>query len=317
MQLLLEIAVTCGLILAIAIPRLLDLNQFVTTDERLWLDRSGKFYYALVHHDFAATFQKSHPGVTVMWAGLVGYVAVYPTYYESRQGQNHPVSLYALKQQEFDLPLRILVAGRRTIILLGLLALVLSFLFARRLFGMLPALVGFLLIAFDPFHIALSRVLHVDGLLADLTLLSLLAFLVYLQEHSRAALVVSAVAAGLAWLTKSPGLFLIPLIALLALFDLLRTKSDLGRGRLAHDQSPLCKGAGSLGRDRRPGILPALAGDVGATRWTAWLGSLQMPSVTPREAMTRQCFSTERSIRMGRSLTLTSIRSISCGAPPR
>ena len=149
-------------------------------------------------------------------------------YYESWEGQNHPVSLFALKQREFDLPLRILVAGRRTIILLGLLILALSFLFARRLFGMLPALVGFLLIAFDPFHIALSRVLHVDGLLADLSLLSLLAFLVYQQERGKAALVVSAVAAGLAWLTKSPGLFLIPLIALLALFDLLRSKSDWG-----------------------------------------------------------------------------------------
>ncbi|RPI29382.1 MAG: phospholipid carrier-dependent glycosyltransferase [Chloroflexota bacterium] len=225
---LLEIVATFALILAIAIPRLLDLNQFVTTDERLWLDRSGKFYYALVHRDFAATFQKSHPGVTVMWAGLAGYVAVYPSYYESREGQNRPVSLFALKQRESDLPLRILVAGRQAIILLGLLALVLSFLFARRLFGLLPALVGFLLIAFDPFHIALSRVLHVDGLLADLTLLSMLAFLMYLQGRSRAALVVSAVAAGLAWLTKSPGLFLIPLIALLVLFDLLRTKSTWG-----------------------------------------------------------------------------------------
>jgi hypothetical protein len=90
-HLLLEIAVTCGLILAIGIPRLLALDSFVTTDERLWLERSGRFYYALAHHDFAATFQKSHPGVTVMWAGLTGYMAVYPRYRESQAGQNRPL----------------------------------------------------------------------------------------------------------------------------------------------------------------------------------------------------------------------------------
>jgi 4-amino-4-deoxy-L-arabinose transferase-like glycosyltransferase len=229
MRLLLEIAVFCGLLLAMGVPRLLALDQFVTTDERLWLERSGRFYYALAHHDFAATFQKSHPGVTVMWAGLTGYVRVYPEYRESVEGQNHPIGFGTLQRRDFELPLRILVAGRQALVLMSLLVLGLSFLFARRLFGMLPALAGFLLIAFDPFHIALSKVLHLDGLLADLMLLSLLAFLVYLNEHKRAAFVVSAVAAGLACLTKSTGFFLIPLIGLLALFDQLYLKRDWSR----------------------------------------------------------------------------------------
>ena len=203
LHLLLEIAVLCGLLLAIGVPRLLALDQFVTTDERLWLERSGRFYYALAHHDFAATFQKSHPGVTVMWAGLTGYMRVYPEYRESLEGQDRPIGFGALQKRDFELPLRILVAGRQALVLMSLLVLGLSFLFARRLFGMLPALTGFLLIAFDPFHIALSKVLHLDGMLADLMLLSLLAFLVYLEERKRATFVVSAVAAGLAWLTKS------------------------------------------------------------------------------------------------------------------
>ena len=224
--LLLEIAITCGLLLALGVPRLLALDQFVTTDERLWLERSGRFYYTLAHHDFAATFQRSHPGVTVMWAGLTGYLRVYPEYRESRKGEDGPLGFGMLKKRAYDLPLQILAAGRRTKVLMGLLVLGLSFLFARRLFGMLPALTGFLLIAFDPFHIALSKVLHLDELVADLMFLSLLAFLVYLNENRRAAFAVSAIAAGLAWLTKSTGLFLIPLIALLALFDQFYLKRD-------------------------------------------------------------------------------------------
>jgi len=226
---LLDIVVFCVLLLALAIPRFLALDRLVTPDERFWLDRSGRFYYALAHRNFAATYEKSHPGVTVMWAGLTGFVAVYPRYYEPREGQDRPVGLPALMRQELDMPLRILVAARQTMILLHLMALVFGFLYARRIFGLLPALIGFLLIAFDPFHIALSRVLHVDGLMADLALLSLLAFLAYMKEGDRTTLVVSAVAAGLAWLTKSPGLFLVPLIVLLAVFSPGRLKSTWGK----------------------------------------------------------------------------------------
>ncbi|MBN2115277.1 MAG: glycosyltransferase family 39 protein [Anaerolineales bacterium] len=228
LRLLLEIAAAFVLILALALPRLLALDHFVTTDERLWLERSGRFYYALAHRDFAATFQRSHPGVTVMWAGLTGYTRVYPEYRESYQDQDRPIGLGTLSKRDFNLPLRILAAGRRTMVLLHVLVLGLSFLFARRLFGTLPALAGFLLIAFDPFHIALSKVLHLDGLLANLMLLSLLAFLVYLEERKRTAFLVSAAAAGLAGLTKSTGLFLVPLIVLLGLLTPLYSRSDRG-----------------------------------------------------------------------------------------
>jgi len=222
------IIILCELILIIGLPRLPDLDRFVTPDERLWLERSGWFYYALAHRDFSATFQQSHPGVTVMWAGLTGYVKVYPRYQENFEEKNRPVGLGTLAQRDYAMPLRILIESRRTMVLLHMLALGFGFLFARRLFGTIPALVGFLLIAFDPFHIALSRVLHLDGLLADFMLLSLLAFLAYLEDNRNLTLVISGAAAGLAWLTKSPGLFLIPLIGLLILFNHLRSKNNPG-----------------------------------------------------------------------------------------
>jgi 4-amino-4-deoxy-L-arabinose transferase-like glycosyltransferase len=224
LRLLMEIGVTCALLLAIAVPRLLDLDHFATTDEILWLGRGGKFYYALAHHDL--TFARSHPGVTVMWAGLASFVLEDPAYKKGQGGEEHAASLYALKRRQFELPLRLLVTGRRILILFNLLVLIISFLFAQQLLGWLPALAGFLLIAFDPFHIALSKVLHLDGTLANLMLLSLLAFLVYQEKRSQMALVVSAVAAGLAWLTKSPGLFLIPFMVLLTLLYSLRRKSE-------------------------------------------------------------------------------------------
>jgi predicted membrane-bound dolichyl-phosphate-mannose-protein mannosyltransferase len=104
-------------------------------------------------------------------------------------------------------------------VLAQVVILVLSFVYARRLVGWLPAFLGFTLIAFDPFHIALTRLLHLDGLFSNLVLLSLLAFIGYLRQRRKLHLVVSSLAAGLSWLTKTPALFLIPVVGLMVLIE--------------------------------------------------------------------------------------------------
>ena len=70
------------LFLAVWLPRVLDLDAFVTPDERLWLYRSANFYQAISRGDFAHTFQKEHPGVTVTWAGTLGFLQLLPGYAE-------------------------------------------------------------------------------------------------------------------------------------------------------------------------------------------------------------------------------------------
>jgi dolichyl-phosphate-mannose--protein O-mannosyl transferase len=40
-----------------------------------------------------------------------------------------------------------------------------------------------MILALDPYHIAISRFLHLDGLLSAFMLLSALAFMVYLRER--------------------------------------------------------------------------------------------------------------------------------------
>ncbi|MCB0126811.1 MAG: hypothetical protein KDE58_31345, partial [Caldilineaceae bacterium] len=62
--------------------------------------------------------------------------------------------------------------------------------------------------------------LHLDGLLSSWMLLAMLLYLCFLYRGRRwQDLVGSAVAAGLAWLTKTPGLFLMPIIGLCALIE--------------------------------------------------------------------------------------------------
>ncbi len=211
-------------------PRSRGLYLYVTTDEHLWLTRSAQFYYAILHGDYAATYQKEHPGVTIMWAGAAGFAQVAPRF------RDRPVK--ELKADQFanyislvdDTSfLKVLVAGRSYLVLANTIALALIFLYSRRLVGTASALLGCLLIALDPFHLALTRLLHLDGLLSSLMLLAMVSFLCFCQERRKPDLVVSGVVAGLAWLTKSPGFVLIPIVGLVAAWGSWRSASQADR----------------------------------------------------------------------------------------
>jgi hypothetical protein len=207
------------LVLAVSLPRALVLDRFVTPDEHKWLTRSANFLLALSQHDYAHTYQREHPGVTTMWAGVAGLLWRFPGYTSVAEGPLEVGQYVQLVQNQNQKLLDLLAASRLMMVIGHTLALVLAFLVARRLIGSLPAFLGILFVAFDPFHVALSRVLHTDGLLGSLLLLSLLAFLSYLNERRLSDLALSGVAAGLSWLTKSPGFFLGPVIGLLGLID--------------------------------------------------------------------------------------------------
>lgn len=207
-------ALLLGMLLALWLSRGLALDQYVTDDERLWLTRSANFYQALSTGNFADTYQREHPGVTVMWAGAAAFLWQYPTYVNDTPGQLGWETLELapiLRAHEHD-PMALLAAGRAVLVLVIVAVLMAAFFYTERIFGTLPAAVGMLLVAFDPFHVALSRLLHLDALLSSLMLLSVLAAIWYLRTRKRVHLVISALAAALAWLTKNPGLFLVPFL---------------------------------------------------------------------------------------------------------
>jgi 4-amino-4-deoxy-L-arabinose transferase-like glycosyltransferase len=209
-------------LVALALPRATALDRFVTPDEPKWLMRSANFFLALAQGDFANTYQKEHPGVTVMWAGAAGFLYRYPAYVTLGPGQHDRTQQFHRYLENRSVSaIDLLETGRMLVVMGILIVLALAYLSAVRLIGLLPAFIGFLLIAFDPFLIALSKLLHLDGLLSALVLLSLLAWLNYLYRgRRRVDLILSAGAAGMSWLTKSPGFFLLPFIGLTCLIEI-------------------------------------------------------------------------------------------------
>lgn len=212
--------------LAIWLPRGFGLDRFVTTDEVAWLWRSANFYYALGQRNFAATDLNRSPGVVTMWVDAAAYLVKFPAYRGFGQGQLDKYAvLEAFLGEHGVSPHDILVTGRELMVLLNTALLALAFLFARRLFGWVTAIAGFLLIAFDPYDIALTRLAHLDGPLSSFLLLSLLSLLAFLYvgrqtgrngaRGRRLALILSGAAAGLAVLAKIPGFLMLPTAGLL------------------------------------------------------------------------------------------------------
>ena len=211
--------------LAVVLPRLFELDRFANPDESEWIFQSGNFYYALGQRDLAETFRREHPGVLPMLAGTAAYVVHFPEYRGLGQGYLATAEMQTFIQSYGVSPLELLATARFFLVLAHGIMLTSAYAYARKLFGQPAALVGILLVAFDPFHLGLTRVLHLDGLLANLILLATLAWLSYLYQGRRKAdLSVAALGTGLALLTRSPGIFLLPLIGILALLAFWRTR---------------------------------------------------------------------------------------------
>jgi hypothetical protein len=213
------------------------LGSFLTVDEPRWIERSQGFAAGLfvpglecppvspVSHGravpatgLACTLQVSYPGVTTMWGGALGLLAYY-------WGTVRPtgVALSTFLQRpltdEFDPAVVMWV--RLPMALLSSVFIAAFYILTRRLFTTRVALVAALLLAFQPLHIALSRVLHHDALNTTFMILSILPLIGYwLQGWRRSWLIVSGVMAGLAFLGKPTSWFLLPYAAALGGFTL-------------------------------------------------------------------------------------------------
>jgi 4-amino-4-deoxy-L-arabinose transferase-like glycosyltransferase len=221
------------LLLALAV-RLPALGRFLTPDEFLWVDRSRYFLVGLLnpayeckspanHTGFeqavglACTLRTGHPGVTTMWTGSLGILLRYLA-----DGAPGALFDFALGMQTNPLDPRFIVPMRLpTVVLTSLWVAVMYWLAWRLLADWRAATAAGLLLALDPFHAAFSRVIHHDALATTFMTVSLLLALMYWgQQRSRFWLVASGAIAGLAFLSKSPALFLNPFIALIGLWSL-------------------------------------------------------------------------------------------------
>ena len=194
------------------LPRLLALDSSLTSDEGFWTQRTLRFGAALAHQDWSSTYRSGHPGVTLMWVGLLG---VGP----ERLAPFLPNwSMDPLLVQRAPGYLEVVAAERRATAVATAALGALTVLLACRLLGTGPGLAGGLLLLLDPYLVGSSQVMHVDALLAPLMTVAALAGLIYwTRDSSWSYLVLSGIAAGLALLTKAPAAQVVIFLWLVAL----------------------------------------------------------------------------------------------------
>lgn len=189
--------------LLIFIPRLLDLDVFLTPDEVLFLDHARHFAAGMVSGDFSQTLGIGYPGVTVaIWSAPVVY------------GTVTELAAYT--------------AGRIVTVLVTGLLLLAMYRLSRSLLGRWPALWGVGLLALDPSVLAYSRLIHNEAPLALFMTLAGLSCLLWLEntaplrpEKNRGIirgrswrwLILTGLFTGLALLTKSTAVLLGPMLA--------------------------------------------------------------------------------------------------------
>ncbi|MEN8241315.1 MAG: hypothetical protein ABFS17_05300 [Chloroflexota bacterium] len=221
-----ELLLVILLLAAFIAPRAVDLDRFITIDEGLWMYHSSQFYYALGQRDFEHTFQRFHPGVTMMWAGTLGFLDEFPEFRSLGQGYfGDGLQLGEFLEAQGVSPLALVTAGRVWMIAQNAVLFLLAYWALRQFIPTATALLVFTLIALEPFYLSLSYILQMDGLMASYMLVSMLALLVYLyawegDEHAgkkRVFLLLSAVTAGGAILTKAPAVFLVLFTGLMLL----------------------------------------------------------------------------------------------------
>lgn len=204
------------------VPRLVALGRYITPDEATWVYRSLLFREALRDGRWADTLIAGHPGVTTTWLGVAGMTVQMWFAAGARASYDWLTKMAALTPDNvaaFRHLAMLLSGGRVAVALVNSLGVVVIYFLLRRLWGRPVAIVAALFLALDPFTAGLSGLLHVDGLSATFVTLSLLALAIALSPEKAGRRpwlwhLVAGGAAGLAALTKSPTLLLLPLTGL-------------------------------------------------------------------------------------------------------
>ena len=202
-QLLSSLGWVLAIFIAALLPRLYGLDAFLTIDEVKWAEGAAQFLSGLSSGDLFQTYWHFHPGITITWGSALTLGLLCAPAPDLAVCANARVEHLA----------ETIGWLRLTPVLLTSLGVAAVYGVGQKLLGQRLALLTALLLAFDPFFIAHSRILNGDAGAAIFMFLSLLTFLSYVFTTGsnpggtpifHPMLIGSGVFAGLALLTKLP-----------------------------------------------------------------------------------------------------------------
>ncbi len=165
------------LFLAALLPRLPGLDRFLISDEKTNIFIAGSdVIAAFLRGDLRGTYWHFYPGVTMSWLDAVGMAGQYLL--DLLTGTPVPPFIDYIYSDILSL----VVATRLPYAILTAAAVPVTYLLIRQLLPERVVLLGVLFMAFDPFYLAHSRVVHGDAPVAVFMSLSALTFFTYAER---------------------------------------------------------------------------------------------------------------------------------------
>jgi 4-amino-4-deoxy-L-arabinose transferase-like glycosyltransferase len=215
----LPLVVPVTVFLVALLPRLLSLRVFITADEDDQIMFATHFLKSALQGNWSGALVLGYPGIPTLILGAIGVAARYLFHYTGWLPLPWVTADFMTTLEQvtarfgvFSHPLDFLGWVRTPLALAAALSILGIYLLARQLVEERLALVGTLILAFDPFILAHSRIIHVDAPLSYFMFLSFLAFLLYLRQGGWRRLLLSGLFGGLAVLSKTPAVLLGPIL---------------------------------------------------------------------------------------------------------
>ena len=172
------------------------------TDVWKWKARIFDFGSGVFNLNFIQTIQKYHPGVTLMWIGTVA-VKFFNLYYDIVYKSPPP-------NNDISVIFQLHFLQKLFIVLVIGFSLSLIFYGIRKIFDLKYSVILLSFLVIEPFYVALTRELHLEGLMATFMMASFVWFYLYLQDKRKTVrLLISALFASLSVLTKTSSIFIV------------------------------------------------------------------------------------------------------------
>ena len=163
-------------------PRLLGLGGAVTEDEDQWIDRTGTFAGALTSGEWRRTYLTGHPGVTVMWLTTLALGPTRAAELGEAARPRTPPGVPTLASGRVTVTtmpdfLAALHLARVPFAALNATLATLVAVLAWRLLGLGPGMLAGLLLALDPYWAGVGPIVGMDGPLTGFLSAALLSLL--------------------------------------------------------------------------------------------------------------------------------------------
>jgi hypothetical protein len=182
--------------------------DIINVDAPAWNYRSIQFISYIKNLNFYETYRTYHPGVTVMWLSGLGQ--------ELHEKLSELFFGYVPKYTNVSDFHNILISETLPLIFVSFFLIVLSYRLLIKLSDRKVAFYSVLVLILEPFFIANTRVLHLDGMLSLFCFNAILLFISYLKFWKKLHLVLSGIFVGLSVLTKISGAITLPAMLLIA-----------------------------------------------------------------------------------------------------